>query len=525
MSGLRLSVFSENPLSSQAVDDVIPDEEVGASKSTGSCSSGKSFWNSFGCIQLVGGGLFLLLVIILCVALIKKPSNSGGDVHGSSGTSFFTSAPSSPPVLGPSYYSWCVGSCSTPKAPTNTKAGVVLMGGGTDVDAAFIWQIENANGGDFLILRTSGTDAYNPWVYNLSTFWGHPLNSVTTILCNDARAANDSNVIATIDNAAAIFFAGGDQWLYVSQWRGSLLQESINKKLKHITIGGTSAGLAILGGHIFTAQNVNTAFDSHEAMQNPYGSMVTIEPGLFDIPFLHNVLTDTHFVVRNRMGRMLTFLARLMQTEYSSTLSSTSSSSLALAAAMSKRSVGVDQETAMLLNTTSGKAHLVGYNTAYVCHSKHLPSTCTASVPLTFANVSCMQLSTSTYGMYNEFDFNSMTGAYLFRTPPLQYSIPQEQEHPSHFFLQSKILFLLETGNGRNFCNNVTHGEISKNHFGYASLPSFACVYFFHTQTPHPHTYEKSHIHTRPNVVHDHSITNPCYYCYYYADIEQPQVC
>lgn len=45
----------------------------------------------------------------------------------------------------------------------NTSGGSVLMGGGTDVDAAFEWQISRAGGGDFLVLRESGTDAYNPW--------------------------------------------------------------------------------------------------------------------------------------------------------------------------------------------------------------------------------------------------------------------------------------------------------------------------------------------------------------------------
>jgi len=39
------------------------------------------------------------------------------------------------------------------------------MGGGTDVDAAFEWMIERAGGGDFLVLRTTGTDAYDPYIY------------------------------------------------------------------------------------------------------------------------------------------------------------------------------------------------------------------------------------------------------------------------------------------------------------------------------------------------------------------------
>src|SRR5690606_29240729 len=44
---------------------------------------------------------------------------------------------------------------------TNTQGGVVLMGGGTDVDAAFQWMIARSGGGDAVIIRASGTDAYN----------------------------------------------------------------------------------------------------------------------------------------------------------------------------------------------------------------------------------------------------------------------------------------------------------------------------------------------------------------------------
>jgi cyanophycinase len=45
---------------------------------------------------------------------------------------------------------------------TNVNGGVVLMGGSTDVSAAFKWMIERSGGGDVVIIRASGTNAYNP---------------------------------------------------------------------------------------------------------------------------------------------------------------------------------------------------------------------------------------------------------------------------------------------------------------------------------------------------------------------------
>lgn len=55
------------------------------------------------------------------------------------------------------YTWWCSGNCNNLiKAPTDPSLGIVLMGGGTDVDAAYIWMINRAGGGDWVVLRTSG---------------------------------------------------------------------------------------------------------------------------------------------------------------------------------------------------------------------------------------------------------------------------------------------------------------------------------------------------------------------------------
>ena len=50
---------------------------------------------------------------------------------------------------------------------TPVTPGIALMGGGTDVDAAFQWMCGLAGNGDFLVIRATGTDAYNPYVQAL----------------------------------------------------------------------------------------------------------------------------------------------------------------------------------------------------------------------------------------------------------------------------------------------------------------------------------------------------------------------
>ena len=100
---------------------------------------------------------------------------------------------------------------------TSTSAGFVLMGGGTDVDAAFQWMIDKSGGGDFVVIRASGTDAYNPWIYN--DLGG--VDSAATIIIKNRAAASDAFVVDQIRNAEALFIAGGDQSNYVDYWKGT----------------------------------------------------------------------------------------------------------------------------------------------------------------------------------------------------------------------------------------------------------------------------------------------------------------
>src|SRR5690242_8842031 len=103
---------------------------------------------------------------------------------------------------------------------TATSAGTVLMGGGTDVDAAFQWMCGRSGNGDFLVIRATGTDAYNPYIQQLCP----SENSVATLIIPNNVAANDPFVAATIRNAEAIWIAGGDQSNYINYWTGTPVQ-------------------------------------------------------------------------------------------------------------------------------------------------------------------------------------------------------------------------------------------------------------------------------------------------------------
>ena len=196
---------------------------------------------------------------------------------------------------------------------TFPQGGSCLMGGASEDDQAMKWFLQRANGGDILVLRTSGSDGYNDYLY---TDLGITVNSVETIVCNSSNASNEAYVQQKISQAEAIWFAGGDQWHYISYWRGTKIDSLINDGIqnRNIVIGGTSAGMAIQGKYYFSAEN--GTITSAEAISNPYRVDATVDSTKFLInPFLHDVITDTHYDSPDRKGRHIAFLARIL-TDY-----------------------------------------------------------------------------------------------------------------------------------------------------------------------------------------------------------------
>lgn len=198
----------------------------------------------------------------------------------------------------------------TADALTVPLGGVCMMGGASEFDPAMQWFLDRASGGDVLVLRASGSDGYNDYMY--SDLGG--VNSVETIVFNNGSAADDPYVAQRIQRAEAIWFAGGDQWNYVSYWRNTPVMDLVNAAVadRHIAIGGTSAGMAILGGCYFSAQY--GSITSSMALNNPMDASVAVDCSPFlNVPYMAGTITDTHYDNPDRRGRHLTFLARMVQ--------------------------------------------------------------------------------------------------------------------------------------------------------------------------------------------------------------------
>jgi len=206
------------------------------------------------------------------------------------------------------YQSWRLGSSTS--VETEHQSGLILAGGGRDHDGAMKWMLEKANGGDVVVIRTSGSNGYNNYFFSEL---GVSINSVETLLLNSRSAANDPYVAQRIREAEVLFIAGGDQTTYYDNWKNTATHSAIQYLIseKKACIGGTSAGMAILGECFYIPQNSGVTWS--EALQNPFHpNMQTIGFGDFlDIPLLKNTITDTHFDQRTRTGRLITFMARM----------------------------------------------------------------------------------------------------------------------------------------------------------------------------------------------------------------------
>jgi cyanophycinase len=202
-----------------------------------------------------------------------------------------------------------------------TSFGLCLAGGGSDDAWQMGWKfmLDRSGGGDVVVIRADGRrGGYESFIYDDDGGHGFPtVDSVTTIVIASQRDANRADVDTAIRNAEMVFFAGGDQWNYIRWFRGTRLETAVEYMMntKRIPVGGTSAGMALLGGIDFTARYNSPdpqkdLVDSEDVMNAPTGNFVDLDRTVINPPFMNGILTDTHFSQRAREGRLIGFMAR-----------------------------------------------------------------------------------------------------------------------------------------------------------------------------------------------------------------------
>jgi cyanophycinase len=244
-----------------------------------------------------------------------------------------------------------------------------LAGGGGDVDAAYQAVIDRIRGCtdcdtkiDIVVLRASGADGYNDYLLAM-----HGVDSVTSLVITDLQTAQRADVVQTVRDAEYVFFAGGDQCNYVKYFLHGPIEAAVRSVYaRGGAVGGTSAGMAIQGGAIYDACN-DASSQSSLALADPYNDEISFTTDFFDWKDLGNVITDTHFAQRDRMGRLFAFIARQLNVGPSNEF-------LGIAA----------NERTHVLVDANGMAHVFGDGPAYFVLGDHHPERALPGQPLTF---------------------------------------------------------------------------------------------------------------------------------------------
>jgi cyanophycinase-like exopeptidase len=294
---------------------------------------------------------------------------------------------------------------------------IALVGGGYDVGEAFRWMIARAGitkttGGRFVIIRATGTGAYNPYIYsslgqvdstsprNYEMVGGIDLGvtSVETLVISSRAAAEDPFVLKVVGRANAIFIAGGDQADYYNYWQSTSLN-SLIQKARYCRHSGRRHQRRHRHAGPIRLRRAERRIESPAALSNPFDKAVTIDPlntsskkfvqtGSFvNVASLGKTITDPHFNTRDRLGRLFSFVARIGN---GCTGGVTNYGDVA--------GIGIDEETAVLISGAPGaaKAELAvnpynaenttslytAQNSAYFVKYTSAPTQCVAGKPL-----------------------------------------------------------------------------------------------------------------------------------------------
>jgi cyanophycinase-like exopeptidase len=276
--------------------------------------------------------------------------------------------------------------------PTLIGPSYFLQGNGAPLANAFQVHINQVASAplDVVILAASfpSSGSQTPECDTIITL--NNVNSCETVTIPKTSLANDPGATEAINDAEIVYFAGGNQCNYVG-WKGSTVYNAAkNVVARGGGMGGGSAGLAIQGEYVYDGCAGSVL--SSEALSNPYHRYISFTYDYFNWQNLEQIITDSHLVERDRIGRLMAFVARQIQDGKTT----------------AAYGVGIDTGSVFVIDK-NGLGALYG-NVAYVVLGDHTPENCTSGQPLTFSNYKIWKVTAG--GAYN-FANRPTTGYYL----------------------------------------------------------------------------------------------------------------
>lgn len=252
------------------------------------------------------------------------------------------------------------------------QGSLLLVGGGSDgpggwADEAFAWFVNKADSGIIIDIDAESGPGYANQFIDLGA-----APASETMIISTRTMANDSVTYKKLITAKGIFMHGGDQHYYVDAWKGTLVEDAIHFIFQNGgTIGGTSAGLAILGE---VSNYGRYSITAKELASNPYHRDLEFTEDFLNI--LPNVITDSHFHSRGRLGRLVPMIARRIHDHGEANL----------------MGIGVSDKTALCIDenrmaTTVGEASVT-----IIFATDDSKIRCEANKPVKFTNIHFDQL-------------------------------------------------------------------------------------------------------------------------------------
>ncbi len=179
---------------------------------------------------------------------------------------------------------------------------IVPVGGAEDKvgDAAILRRFVDVCGGKgarIAIIATASRQADTGRRYE-KLFKGIGVEEARAIPFAERADASRDEWIRMLEGASGVFFTGGNQLRISTILGGTPVAKAVRRmNARGVTVGGTSAGAAVLSEHMIA---------SGEEGPTPHIGMATLAPGF---GLSNRVIIDQHFRQRDRLGRLLTALA------------------------------------------------------------------------------------------------------------------------------------------------------------------------------------------------------------------------
>ncbi len=282
------------------------------------------------------------------------------------------------------------------------QGSLLLVGGGGEnynswSDLPYSWFVQQADSGKIINIDVSSTSSWYPDYFDSFGAQGSEALQIANRTVADDQATYDKLI-----SAKGIFIEGGDQWPYVQNWKGTKVEDAIHYVFENGgAIGGTSAGLAVLGEIVYDAKF--SSLQPEDAAYDAYHPDLHLEDDFLKI--LPGVLTDSHFHSRGRLGRLVPMLARRIVENGESDITG----------------IGVADKTALCIDP-EGKATAYGHGSVTILYKTENSSvSVSAGEPVLFTDIGFDQL---VHGA--SYDLNSKKliygGNYMTEYQPVNYS-------------------------------------------------------------------------------------------------------